>query len=389
MRYREVQYNFIIIIVFLIWPLLGFLLYLVLARQVTNKSFLFVIFYGYIGFSFLINNPALDSYRYAEQFESLSYANSYAESVKSGILDLYTFITMRIVSFCTHDVHYLFALWGGILGYFIASTFNIMKKVTINRNVPVLCFIITLTIAMLNTPLGINAVRFWTASAIALAGLLDAEVLSRKRGGIFILVTPLVHTSFLLFVIIYLLYRIIKINQISTLKIVFILSYVISLTLSATSLAGIISQYLGPVNHFMAYLDSTYINQTESLAATKSTLNVILTSLPMVLMIIYVLMIKEKNILMNEVQKKILVFFLIYMSIINILSVIPHIFRFNILGYSIFLFLIYIRQDAYKYRVNVILSMIILVSFLGTIFVRNEFLPEVLDINILMPSFFK
>ena len=385
----EVQYNFIILIVFFLWPLLGFLLYLFFAKKIINKSFLFIIFYGYIGFSFLIENPELDSYRYAEQFENLLYANSYAESIESGIFDLYTFVTMRIVSYCTQNVHFLFALWAAILGYFMARTFKIMSSVIICRRVPILCLIITLIIFMLNSPLGINAVRFWTATAIALTGILESEILNRKLGRLYILITPLVHTSFLLFLVIFLLYRIVKIKKLNILKIIFLFSYIISFTVSATSVASVISQYIGPANHFMAYLDSSYIKETESLAATKSTLNMIMTSLPMIFMIIYLLGIKEKSILQNEVQKRLYIFLLVYMSTINVLGVIPHIFRFNILGYSIFLILIYLRQSMSSYKTNVFLSIAILISFIGIIYVSNEFLPEVLNLDLLLPTFLR
>lgn len=388
---KDIKCNIIICTIFLLWPFLGFIVFLFLSRYISNKSFLFVLFYGYIGYSFLLNDPFLDSYRYVEQFKHISQGGTYSliDNLKLGILDIYSVLTMQMVSLITDNVSFLFAIWGSIFGYFVGDTFFVLTNTETNKRVPFLCAVVFVVMFLLNSPININGVRFWTAIWVAIAGFLEFEIKNRKRGLVFIMMTPFIHTSFLLFIIIYLVYRILKKKTTSsTLVVIFVITYIISLLLSASSISGFLSGFIAASNHFSAYLDYSYINEREALAATKSMLNIIMTSLPMFFMILYILFgIKSKTVHKDSIQDKILKFLLIFMIFINILELIPSISRFNILGYLLFLSLIYVRQMYYSHNANIILAFIIIFCFAGEIYVSNGFLSKVLDYNVLLPSF--
>ena len=388
-RKTEMQYNILILIALFLFPLIGFFFFFIFSKYIRNKTFLFVIIYAYIGYSFIAENPLLDSYRYAEQFRSLvdGYRISIIDNLKNGILDIYSLLTMKIVAAITDNSHVLFALWAVVFGYFTADSVNVIEE-SIPKKSQLLILTILVIIVLLNPPTNINGVRFWTAIWVAFAGFLEYEVKFRKRGMVFMCITPLIHTSFIIFLILYFISRFFKIKKISLWLTLFVISYVLSFVLSATTLADVVSNYLGPTSHFSAYVDESYVNEITAAKASRSSLNIFLTSLPKLFMVIFMLFIvRYKAIEKHNIINKILPFFFIFMIVINIFGIIPSVSRFDKLGYFLFLYIILLYHNYFRSITNLLLSVLIFIVFFGVIFIALEIVPEVLDISILYPVF--
>ena len=388
-KYTNIECTLIVLLIFFLCPLLGLLLLCILNRNITNKAFIFCVIYAYIGYSIIFEDSNLDSYRYVEQFIAITqgYTVSIFDNLKRGIIDIYSIISMEFIALFSNNPHVLFALWAAIFGYFTGAVVNVIEK-TIPRKSLFLIYVSIVVIILLNPPTNINGVRFWTAIWIAFAGILEYEICSRKRGMFFIGLTPLVHTSFLLFIVIYIIYRLVRHSKLTILLILFVISYILSYLISSTFIADIISNYLGPVSHFSAYIDESYVNEINEGKVSRSALNIFMTSLPKLFMILFsVFAIKYKKVMPNSFLDKALHFLFVYMTIVNILGVVPSVSRFDKLGYFIFLYIILLYHKNFSPANNLLLSGIIVIVFSGAIYITLEILPRVLDISILYPIF--
>jgi len=186
-------------LILLIWP---FGMLLLAMRNFGSKQYRFFImlFFAFYGFTFIIKNPGVDSFRHKEQFE---------EVAKQPISELYTilndFIYLRgedldvyaplanfIVSRFTDNSAYVFALHALVFGFFylkcIAFLYDEFKG-KINQN-SMLFLIMFITLFSIHQ---INAVRYYTAMWIWIYGALMLLSTKNLKYITYCLVASLVH----------------------------------------------------------------------------------------------------------------------------------------------------------------------------------------------------
>jgi hypothetical protein len=378
-------YYLVITAFFIIWPLLGILLYLLLAKQIKNKTFAFVFIYGYIGYTLLLQNRSHDSYRYFENFKDFLYHPELIPVIisnfRKGVYDVFASIAFKLAAY-TKNIHVFFAIVGAVFGYFVSVSYNVIKHTCHNKCPEIFYASILLIMFFTLPPILINGVRFGPAISVAFAGFLEYEVENKKRGLIFMLLSPLFHTSMFLFLIIYAFYKIFKFRKLTIWVWIFIFSSILSLFISSTSLANSLGGLIGQQSHFMAYLDSRYVSDMTEVLATRSRIHIILDSLCSIFMICYLLLSIHNT--RDVIGTKVLSFFLIYMSIVNIIGIIPVLSRYQVLGRLLFLFLLLLdnRKENHLWP---ILLMFTLISFFSKIYDANYYFSDLIDFSI-MPN---
>lgn len=186
-------------LIFLAWP---FGVLLLAMRNFSNKGYRFFIllFFIFFGFTFINNNPGLDSYSHKMKFDAIAkkpiselyvilqdFVNRQGDE-----LDVYAPLANFIVSRFTANSSYVFAFHAFFFGFFylrcIAFLFDEFKG-KINKNA-MLFFFLFISLYSIHQ---INAVRYYTAIWVWSYGAL--QLLSKKdlRFIIYCLAASLVH----------------------------------------------------------------------------------------------------------------------------------------------------------------------------------------------------
>jgi len=205
---------------FIIWPFGALLNALHNFRQPYAKT-VFWLFCIYYGFVFIYEDPSLGKFRadsgsYAHKLIELhnnpvSFSNLVRSLYKTeeGLLDVYQPLTTWVVSLFTDNPHWLFAVFAAIFGFFYSQNIWVILKRANNKKIDIILFLFILFFALLNPIWNINGVRMWTATQIFVYGCLLFFLEQNKKGLIWVILTPLVHFSFVLPVIVFLFYHII------------------------------------------------------------------------------------------------------------------------------------------------------------------------------------
>lgn len=191
----------------MISPLLGFLLAIPDIQSKSSRLLLY-IFGVILGFSILVplrstSNNSFDSIRYREQFES--YESKTSEDFKNelqayvkfeGESDIYQTVLNYIVSRFSTNYHVLFLCASLIPVFFAVKS---LKFLILNENYRfsirglMLLYVFLCTIHFL----GIQAFRFYTALMLAVYSLIGYFCKRNKKYLIGLIVSPLIHASFL------------------------------------------------------------------------------------------------------------------------------------------------------------------------------------------------
>lgn len=218
---------------FMLYPF-GTLVNSIIHFQSRDAKTIFWLFCLYVGFSFVIPDAvvgAADSARYAIQLEQFHAhgltLNSlleifYNPTKREIVYDIYQPLVTWLVSLFTDNGRILFMVFSGVFGYFyIQNTWIIMDRIPkISKGL-----IIFITYLFLILPIWeVNGVRMWTAAHVFIYGVLSYFLDGKKRKGIlWILSTFLIHFSFMLPILVFLVFQFIPSNT----KLYFIL-FVIS-----------------------------------------------------------------------------------------------------------------------------------------------------------------
>lgn len=177
-------------------------------KYAKNIVWLFTCFYG---FTFVIS-PGSDSEDYKYYFSYLYKVDysllSFIQAVKNGEEargDYYEPVLSFIISRFTDDYRFLFLAFAFVFGYFFSRSIWIIVDNFSNKLKPlsvILIFFLVITLPIWN----INGVRFYTACMIFCYATLNFYMRGNKKSILLILLTPLVHFSFLFAVGIFLLY---------------------------------------------------------------------------------------------------------------------------------------------------------------------------------------
>ena len=156
----------------------------------------------------------IDAFDYKEGFEEIvrKSANSISffdiiDPVETGTIDFLVPVINYLLSLFTSNYHFLFGFYGFIFGYFYSRNFDfIISQIPKNYSAKVIMLI--LFAACYVGFWNINGFRFWVATHIFTYGAINFIFLNKRFKGLFFLVLPLVvHLSFALPLLVFILYR--------------------------------------------------------------------------------------------------------------------------------------------------------------------------------------
>jgi hypothetical protein len=238
-----------------------------------NSILFFVVFFGFT----MVKPEQMDSFRYILKLKELYMASMNWEtfvanfsSEDSDSFDVYQPFVTYLVALFTDNGNILFAIFGIVFGYFYSRNIWLLleysEKKEMNRTLWLLVFSFACIVGFWQ----LNGVRMWTASHIFFYGVFLFFIKGEKKGFLIAISSVLVHFSFVLPVLFFLVSIVIKIPR-KLLFILFISSFFISeLNISALSgtLQGLLPSFLLPkVN---SYLNEDYVESVSEVAEITS-----------------------------------------------------------------------------------------------------------------------
>ncbi len=197
-------------VLFIVWPFFSLLYSLINSKREGTKNVLW-FFCAFFGYTFVISSPGIDGAYYAA---ALSYYNDldidtydflsmlYQGAIGRG--DYYQPILTFIVSRVTDDYRVLFALFGFVFGFFYSrNIWFLIEKMGSKAQKYALPFLVLFIFLV---PFWhINGVRFYTALHVLTFGVLYFFQTRKKRYLLHIGASILIHFSFIIPVLIFLL----------------------------------------------------------------------------------------------------------------------------------------------------------------------------------------
>ncbi len=193
-------------------PILG--LFASLRNLKSNSSYvIFFVFCLLFGISFTVpENKNMgytgDGVSYRIKFERTAqfdnndfeeFVNNYFE-FDDGSKDLYMKSASFMVSRFTDNYHFIFAFYALVFASFMLLSFRFLTSHE-NMSQTLLCFLLATFFIMSNPIFNINGTRFWTASWVGVYSIFQIFHNNNKRFFLLSILTPLIHVSFLAFVL--------------------------------------------------------------------------------------------------------------------------------------------------------------------------------------------
>jgi len=339
---------------YLIWPISSLVISIALYKKKWAKFF-FMLFGFYFGFSFIVPSSktaeAYDSEFYAVQLKEYHVNDiSFRElvhgfySVETMQTDIYQPIVTWVVSAFTDNYHILFAVYGLVFSIFLGKILWIMiEMANVEQKGFALCMLVTFV--LINPLWNINGVRMWTALNVFLYGVIVFYFKNRTKGVIFMLLSCLVHVSFVVPVLFFFVYLLISKINIAYFFLLFVFSFLFK-GLSPSMLSNVTAF----LPEFIRYKLDFYTDpNTVSLVGenAKSTSLFILASqfsqsfIPF-LIIIYMHLFYKKEIIDNKKYLFFYKYLLLTIFWVNMTAIIPSFGRFQSISLmlSMFFFLI-------------------------------------------------
>lgn len=363
-----------LLVIFLIWPFLGFVLSLKSFNYRLSKVLILAFFIIY-GATFVINEQ-MDGQRYALALttaantsfdEFLSFlTNPYSERRSVDMLaPLLTFIASRF----TYEHHLLFASFAFIFGFFYLKSISAVYqnyKITKTKNALVFMIMLPWIIPIFQ----INGFRMWTAAWVFFYGVYELIYNEKKKYIWLALSASFIHFSFLSANVILLLYLFIRTfigNRITILMMMAIITFFIS-ELPIEAIRNFITSLGGGIEVRANYLNEKHIEnvverQEQAVWFMKLADLTIFYILMMHVLVVYYY-IKKHTI--NKRFKNFFSFSLLFLSFVNIVSLMPSGSRFRFILYVllsviciIFYSSIYIRPTLSKLSLLTILPFVL------------------------------
>ncbi len=341
------------ILAFLIFPFFSMLYSLL---KVKNERNLWVLFFFYLTFGLCFTiNPDLgfDSERYVEQFRRLDSDNLrdiYIANimVDGNVGDVY----FPVVAWVTKTVagtnyHVMFALFALVIAIFTVKTIEIFYKHVHNGQWWMYSLMVFLLI-MNNSVFNINGMRFWTAAWMLAYGILSYFVEHRKKGLIWVFITPLVHTTFIFSILLFVIRMFTgRFKRIWTI----LLWCSVPFSFLSLEFIPVISSYIPDIymNKFEFYTDNKYIAERASGIGFTYLENFLRTCI--MLWEVYCLY-RLTKVYGEEDYKyqSLLQLSVVFVTVSNFLSVIPSVGRYIIVGLPLVLFLVWTSTCKYEFR---------------------------------------
>jgi hypothetical protein len=345
---------FISLVFYLIWPISSLAISIALYKKSWSKYF-FILFGFYFGFSFIVpsskTTEAYDSEFYAVQLKEYHFNDiTFRElvngfySIETGQTDIYQPIVTWGVSVFTDNYHVLFAVYGLVFSLFLAKITWLMIKMA-NVEQKGFAIYILLTFVLINPLWNINGVRMWTALNVFLYGVIVFYFKNRTKGVIFILLSCLVHVSFVIPVLFFFVSLCISKIKISHFFLLFIISFLFKglPPTMLTSLSAFLPEFIRYKLDF--YTDPNTVSLVAENAENTSLFilaSQFSQSFIRFLLLIYMYIFYKKQIVDNKKQLFFYKYLLLTICWVNMTAIIPSFGRFQSISLmlSMFFFLI-------------------------------------------------
>lgn len=239
-----------------------------------NVFFVFCIFCGLI----FIYNPNggsnADSSKYVEAFRQMHSASpSFIDlwnsiyTKGSNSVDIYQPVLTFIVSKITGNPHFLFLCFAIVFGYFYSRNLWYIYN-EVNQRVTLTLFLFMLGFALICPIWGINGVRMWTALHVFVYGSLPYLLNRDKKRLIWCLLSVFFHFSFIVPLIILMLYTVLPKKNLGLYFSFFVISSVIK-ELDFSVLHNSISSH---IPNFLVHKVDSYMNTNIAVNAMSRSL---------------------------------------------------------------------------------------------------------------------
>lgn len=219
---------------FLVLPFSSLVISFALYRRKWAK-YLFILFGMYFGFSFVIPsskvNDASDSEFYAMELHKYHINPISFKELVNGFYsvdtlqsDIYQPLATWFVSIFTDDYHVLFAVFGLVFSFFLGKIIWLMIDISEVKLIGFASFSVFLFV-LLNPLWNINGVRMWTGLNVFLLGVIMFYFKKKPKGLILVLCSCLVHVSFTIPIVFFIVYQFVSKININYFFALFIVSF--------------------------------------------------------------------------------------------------------------------------------------------------------------------
>ncbi len=348
---------------FILFPFLGLINAIRNYRSNWAKPTM-IAFVAFFGLS-MVKSDTVDSTRYMQNLEIMYNSNKDFDTIQAGFyngeggqIDVYVTLVTFVFSMFTDNGNILFLFFGLVFGYFYANNIWLVltqSKGKLHWEQHLLLAAFSLVIGFWN----INGVRMWTAAHVFFYGGF-LYLFQGKKKGIFIAATSmLIHFSFVLPIFLLVSYSLVKINF-RLLYIFYIASFFIAelnIDFIRTTLESNLPDFLLP--KVKTYFNDDYLEGYEEVTVAVNWYVLYYKKILVYFTVIFISILFFKT-TPSEKVKKLLGFSLLFLSVANILSLLPSGARFLNVAFLFSLatsFIIYSNvKDAFVLRSVRILS---------------------------------
>lgn len=345
------------LLLFLIWPLGGFAFNLF--RPVNRLTYLiFILFFFLIGCSFSFSDPSVDSYRYAEEFVKMSGSDFYSGflyQILLGRIDLYYGFVALSLGTITNNPHILYGIFGAVYGFLVCRLFVLLKK-DWKSSFNVYVWIVFIFIFALNPHSNINGVRFWTATWLYLVSLISFIAYGQKKWLIGILLTPFLHSSFVIYIVVLLISYPFR-NRYKLLYLSCVIAFILTTVGGEEKILSLIPSSFSLFSHYEAYIDASYMSEIRETLASRNIIHKFLPIYMELICLFFIYRAVKDSVNIDRNTQFLLIINMICFIINTLLSFIPSFGRFNVILFSVCCFLMYKYYSFYR---NYIYSLLIL-----------------------------
>lgn len=322
------------ILLFLVSPLCS-VIYSLKNYEYKSSKYSLWFFVSYLGYSLYITDSYTgDAVRYRARFYELIGSDTSISSLFSVLLsDSQNLeIVERVISITvgrlTDNYHFLFCAYGLVFGYFFASNFAYLYKHIKPEKLPNTVFI-TATLFFVIPPWYINGFDFWCASQIFIYGILPYLIDNNRKYLIFILISPFVHFSFYIILVLSLFFLLIRNND----KFIFYL-FCISFLFVYALTPSFFGSFIDYLPESIVRRSDAYINPEQIEHEGGRIVGSVRWLFSMSLNFVFAfLFLKNKKSILDDRNLKTMFLYTFYIiACFNILSIIPSVNRFLSIG---------------------------------------------------------
>lgn len=344
---------------FIVYPFAAFLIALKNVRFKLGRLVIFLWFMVF-GLTFQPINKSADSFRYYQDFQKertytfetyVSLVEDYF-SFSGDAKDIYTLTIHYFVGQYTSNYHYVFLIYAIVFGFFYVKTMKFLCRRKMNNQIAF--YLIFIFLFCYSNPIfNINGTRFYTAAWITVYSLFNIIIDKRYSYGLLLLLTPLVHGTYMMIALPLLIYLLFQRFQ----KF-WIVIFVLSCFVSAVSFVDIIGSQVSFLPKFLqnqfyeyAVLQLGDKEQAEVFSYAK-----ILFSIPQIFIdiLVFLLITKRKFIVSKSISDEVLTFVLVWFAVFNILSIIPSVGRFCTIGIPFVSYLLIENEVYLKNNIKIV-----------------------------------